>query len=73
MYGAASSGVMWNVTLSWLDVDFVVSHVNLELDEPWGSQLRTGKLSSEQAGQMVRQYNNIVKQIRVEWVVNKPA
>lgn len=57
----------------YLDVDFVVSHVNMELDEPWGSQLRDGKLTNEQAGQMIRQYNNVVKQIRVEWVVNKPA
>ena len=57
----------------YLDVDFVVLNVNLELDEPWGRQLRDGKLTKEQAMQMARQNNNVIKQIRVEWVVNKPA
>ena len=57
----------------YLDVDFVVLNVNQELDEPWGRQLRDGKLTKEQAGQMIWQHNNMVKQIRVEWVANKPA
>lgn len=47
-----------------LRVDFEAAEIRLDLEEPWLSQARSGRLTHEQVVGAMRQYNNVVKQIR---------
>ena len=55
-----------------LDVDFLVENMELRLDEAWAPRFRKGEFTSEQLEEYARRYNNVVKEIRVRWRVNKP-
>lgn len=54
-----------------LDVDFEPVDVFLDLDEPWASRLRGGQITRQQVSQAMRQFNNVVKQIRFHLKVIK--
>jgi hypothetical protein len=56
----------------YLDVDFTVAAMRLDLERPYAEQLQAGKLTQEQVGQLARVQNNVIKQIQVQWIVNKP-
>ncbi len=56
----------------YLDVDFVLKSIDLDVDEPWLSQLKANKIGQGELLQASRQFNNVVKQIRITWVVKKP-
>jgi hypothetical protein len=57
----------------FLDVDFEPSPIRLDLDESWGRQLASGKLTAEQVMQAAQMHNNVIKQITVRWTVRKPG
>jgi hypothetical protein len=53
------------------DVDFEVVDSVYMLDEPYSGQARSGKLSDEEIGRLVRTQNNICVEIRIELRVIK--
>lgn len=55
-----------------LDVDFNVTHIQFDLEQPWGAQFDAKQITAEQVMMAARQFNNVVKQIKVRWTVNKP-
>lgn len=57
----------------YLDVDFVIEHMEFVADEPWLSQYRAKTITAEQLEQNARMYNNVIKEFRVLWRVIKPA
>jgi hypothetical protein len=70
----AQNGKFANSPLGlYLDVDFELSPIRLDLDEHWARQLASKKLTAEQAMQAAQQYNNVVKQISVRWIAKKPG
>lgn len=54
-----------------LNVDFNLASVQYDLDQPWAAEYDAKRITSEQVLQATRQYNNVVKQIRVTLMVNK--
>ena len=56
----------------YLDVDFTVALLRMDLDEPFAQQLQSGQLNQQQIAQIAKFQNNVVKSIHVQWVVNKP-
>ncbi len=55
-----------------LDVDFEVVSVDYAVDEPWATQRREGQIDDEGLMRALRQYNNVVKEIRMVVRVVKP-
>jgi hypothetical protein len=55
----------------YLDVDFTLGNVELQVDEPWFGELQAGRISQEQVEQAIRQFNNVCKQIKVRLTANK--
>jgi hypothetical protein len=56
----------------YLDVDFNVASVQYDLEQPWAGQYDSKRISHAQLLEACKQFNNVVKKIRVKWVVNKP-
>ena len=55
-----------------LDVDLEVVSVSNVLDEPWASRLKNNEIGPEELASAARQYNNVVKEIRMVVRVIKP-
>jgi predicted SAM-dependent methyltransferase len=49
----------------YLDVDFEIEHMNYILDSVWSVQLHGRKITEEQVNQAFRNFNNVVKEIRL--------
>jgi hypothetical protein len=49
----------------YLDVDFEASEVLHVLEEPWGTEFQTGRISTEEASEAMRKFNNVVKEIKI--------
>jgi hypothetical protein len=56
----------------YLDVDFNVTHIQFDLEQPWAAQYDAKQITQEQLLQAAKQLNNVVKQINIRWMVNKP-
>jgi methyltransferase family protein len=56
----------------FLDVDFTPVSVTQGLSEPWLSQLRAGKITEAEVTEAAKRYNNVVIDITVDLIVNKP-
>ena len=62
-----------NTPLSlYVDVDLELAHREAVLDEPYRSRLESGALSQEAAQALIRNQNNVVKELRMELRVHKP-
>jgi hypothetical protein len=57
----------------YLDVDFVIASLQLDLDPPWLARLRSGELTEQQITQAAAQYNNVIRQFRIRLVARKPS
>ena len=55
----------------YLDVDFELGAVQLDLSPPWVKRMREQKLTPAQLNEAAAQYNNVVQQIRMEVIVLK--
>lgn len=53
------------------DVDFEITSVNYTLDEPYSSDFKTGKLSSNDLIDLLKKYNNVASEIRMQLKVIK--
>lgn len=53
------------------DVDFNVTDTTYVLDEPYASELQSGKLREEEVGPLIRKFNNVAVEIRIELEVVK--
>ena len=47
-------------------VDFNVMDTTYVLDEPYASELRSGKLREDEVGTLIRKFNNVAVEIRIE-------
>lgn len=56
-----------------LDVDFEIQNVVTILDEPWATRYSKQELSRDEIAQAIRQFNNVVKEVRMVISVVKPA
>jgi hypothetical protein len=54
------------------DVDFQIDDVQYMLDEPYSSELKSGKLAPAEIQALVRKYNNVVTEIQVTMSAIKP-
>jgi hypothetical protein len=57
----------------YLDVDFTVAALQLELAQPWLDKWKSKELTDEQVTEAMQKFNNVVKTIRVQWTVIKPS
>ncbi|MCR5878934.1 hypothetical protein [Phenylobacterium sp. J367] len=57
----------------YLDVDFEVTRSEYVLDEPYEGQLKRGEINQAQASALVRSHFNVVREIRMQLTVHKPA
>ena len=55
----------------YLDVDFELGPVSLDLSPKWAALAREQKLTAAQLGDAAAQFNNVVQQIRMEVIVLK--
>jgi SAM-dependent methyltransferase len=56
----------------YLDVDFTPVTISQGLSEPWLSQLKAGKITEAEVIEATKRFNNVVVDITVDLVVNKP-
>ena len=54
-----------------IDVDFKLTSIDLELDEPWRSQFSAKQVSQDDLAIAMRRYNNVVREIRMTLQVVK--
>lgn len=52
-------------------VDFALRRVKLVLDEPYSTDLESGRIAPEELERIVREYNNVVREIKMELEVIK--
>ncbi len=57
----------------YLNVDFELVHTRYVLDELWSAQFDAGEIGNEEIGQIIRQFNNVVKQMEIELMVVKDS
>jgi len=55
-----------------LDVDLELVSVEYSVDEPWASRLKNQEIGPDELAMAARQYNNVVKEIRMVIRVIKP-
>lgn len=55
----------------YLNVDFEVVRAAHMLDEPWLSRHKAGDIRDTDIWQLARQYNNVIKQVEIDWRVVK--
>ena len=56
----------------YLGVDYEVTHVEVVLEEPYSTEFRAGRLSTEQVDREVRTKNNVAREYRIELRTHKP-
>lgn len=57
----------------YMDVDFELGNVEYLLDEPWASMRRSGEKTDDDMRQIMRDFNNVIKQTSIGLKVIKPA
>ncbi len=57
----------------YINVDFEIIYTNYILDEPWISHYNEGEIDEQKISQLIRQYNNVVKQMEIELMVVKDS
>lgn len=57
----------------YLEVDFEMVSVRYNADEPWRSQLQSGRLSQDGLMEAERLYNNVIAEITIQLKAVKPA
>jgi hypothetical protein len=56
----------------YLDVDFVITALQFELDPRWQARLRAGEVTQQEVTQAAAQYNNVIRQFQIRLVAKKP-
>lgn len=57
----------------YLNVDFAITKLELQLDEPWLGRYNRGELPADELEHVVRSYNNVITQTAVTMHAIKPA
>jgi hypothetical protein len=57
----------------YLDVDFVITSVQMELEPEWRARLQSGEVNEEQVRLAASQYNNVIKAFQVCLAAKKPS
>ena len=57
----------------YLDVDFVITSVQMDLDPQWRARLQSGEVNQEQVRLAASQYNNVIKAFQVCLAAKKPS